>query len=1179
MTAKSKPAPPPPSLLRRASRLVLRLGLVATALAMVGAIGALIAYDQYVVQEPGAQLEESYIRGVIAQESPVYYRDGTTRIGVFFADEHRTYVPFDELPKTYVTAIVAAEDGRFWTHHGVDPKHVGRAIYQNLTSGELVAGGSTLTQQTAKNIYYRPDRSLKSKGTELLNALRLEAHYTKPEILEFYANQFHVSGNGRGLGIASRYFFDKDVKDLTLAESAFMAGLVKGPSNYDPFIGDKDRQARARQRAHDRTRYVLRRIVEEPVENLTGPAVASTWPAGGSPTAEDVAAYKQQAQALLDDGFELEFKRGKFRFDSNAVLDEVARRLAEPPFDQVLAKAGIEDPSRAGLVVVTTLDEQAQNEGIYALWHHLTEVGTMLEAKEPEAYTATGAQGPHWDPSRPVLLHEFRVAEVELVLGEVGKKYLMLDLGGTPCVADREAMVRVASAIQRGRKQDKGAKVSAAFIDEIVGAFPIGSLVTASVRATDDGAGRAVCDLEVRPELQGALVVVEDGQIRAMVGGNDNRNFNRAGALRQLGSTWKPLVYHAALQLGWGPTDALDNRRNGFPFSTTFYWPSPDHAPGDTVSMAWAGTNSENLASIWLLYHLTDRLGDRETSELARKFGLAKLPDETTDAYKLRIQKAGVLPTPRRVDEALFLQSRHEVAGMLTEQGHPEDRLAVETMLYGWGFESERAKVGGDAARRASLDRSWLVLGPRAASCASQYAALASALPKNALPLPEDIADLRVKRDGDRVHVACGLAPDDFVTPDEALLAVPATPIEPEELERPRLFERWFGGGEATPEAPVGPALDPEADVLVDGAVHLGTLRQLQTGIERRRASREALGDQAPGLYEPELLYWHQDFRVLLGMKYVAEIARQYGVRTEIHEVIAMPLGASEITIEEATTLYEGLATGTTWDFPGTTGGLIGGAVTAPNTSTLLVAEIRDVDGNVLYRAEPVARVVTSPAAGALTADILRNVVKYGTGKRALDAVQVAGADGVDFALPVGGKTGTTNDYKNAAFIGYAPKAKADGFHVEDALFIGVYVGYDDNRSMDVGNIRLAGANGALPAWIDAARGLARAGLLGTAPSTRPSEPWWPLVSPGGLAVLPVDAKTGLPLDLTGSEDAETSSGAGPTVLTAASPQVEPQVDLGFEPVSRPFRIAPHTEDAGSVPPVPLWGVGEDLPE
>ena len=125
---------------------------------------------------------------------------------------------------------------------------------------------------------------------------------------------------------------------------------------------------------------------------------------------------------------------------------------------------------------------------------------------------------------------------------------------------------------------------------------------------------------------------------------------------------------------------------------------------------------------------------------------------------------------------------------------------------------------------------------------------------------------------------------------------------------------------------------------------------------------------------------------------------------------------------------------------------MIGGAVAAPATSTLLVAEIRDVDGNVLYRAEPVKRVVTSPASGAMTADILRNVVKYGTGKRALDAIQVRGADGVEFALPIGGKTGTTNDYKNAAFIGYAPKASADGFHVEDALFVGVYVGYDDNR-------------------------------------------------------------------------------------------------------------------------------------
>ncbi|MEZ4234869.1 MAG: hypothetical protein R3F59_01615 [Myxococcota bacterium] len=109
------------------------------------------------------------------------------------------------------------------------------------------------------------------------------------------------------------------------------------------------------------------------------------------------------------------------------------------------------------------------------------------------------------------------------------------------------------------------------------------------VSVKDVQSGLALCDLEVRPTLQGAVTVLQNGEIRAMVGGNDNRNFNRATALRQFGSTWKPLVYHAAMKLGWAPDDVIDNTRNVFPFSTTFYYPRPDHHPADRVSIAWAG--------------------------------------------------------------------------------------------------------------------------------------------------------------------------------------------------------------------------------------------------------------------------------------------------------------------------------------------------------------------------------------------------------------------------------------------------------------------------------------------------------------------------------------------------------------------------------------------------------------
>ena len=222
------------------------------------------SYQAHVVEDPGPQFTRESIQAIIAQESPVYYRDGATRIGVFFDLEHRAYVPYADIPKAYVEAIVSAEDGDFFEHNGVSPKHIVRATLQNMKAGAVVAGGSTLTQQTAKNLFYRPDRSFRSKWGELVNALRLEAHFSKEEILEFYANQFHVSANGRGLGIAARYFFDKDVKELSVKECAFIAGLVKAPSRYNPFVGGtEERRQAAREAAEQRTAYVLRRMQDE----------------------------------------------------------------------------------------------------------------------------------------------------------------------------------------------------------------------------------------------------------------------------------------------------------------------------------------------------------------------------------------------------------------------------------------------------------------------------------------------------------------------------------------------------------------------------------------------------------------------------------------------------------------------------------------------------------------------------------------------------------------------------------------------------------------------------------------------------------------------------------------------------------------------------------------------------
>ncbi|MEZ4316560.1 MAG: transglycosylase domain-containing protein [Myxococcota bacterium] len=1170
------------------ARLGCGAGVLSAGVGVVGLIATGLLYRQYVIVDPGPHIDAQHIRTIIAQESPVYYRDGTTRIGVFFEDEHRQYVPFDELPSSWMMGIVAAEDGSFWSHPGLSVKHIARAMKDNALAGGVVAGGSTLTQQTAKNLYYRPDRSLKSKGQEFLNALRLEAHFDKRQILTWYANQFHVSGNGRGLGIGARYFFDKTPGELEVEEAAFLAGLVKAPSRYDPFLGDAARREDARKKAHDRTRYVLGRMVDEDISHLVPPRTDQETQAQYDARLLEAGQIRAKARALLDQGFELKFKRGTFRYDSNAVLDEVARRLGEPPFDQVLAHAGIEDPATAGLKVVTTLDPVAQEAAIYGLWHHLTEVGTWMEKHTLDDFKGEGHVS--FDPDRPLRKRDFRKGRVSALV-ETPKKHLSVDLGGRECLVDRDGIVRVAAAIERGRTGNKFEKASTKTTDGVAEGLPVDTIVWVSVRDIP-ASGPILCDLELRPELQGAVMVLENGEIRAMVGGNDNRNFNRTTALRQMGSTWKPLVFHAALQLGWSPADALDNRRNVFPFSTTFYYPNPDHDPAPAVSMSWAGVNSENLASVWLLYHLTDRLDGSQIASLAKSLDLARREGESEKDYATRIQKLGVLPTRSRVEEGLFLQARLEVARNIERTRHPEDRLAVESMYYGWGFQSERQRVEKDGGREkgtklAALTNSWAYTTGRLDTCRSEYDLLASSWRRGALPNPLVVKDLSVMVTEDGIQVACGLIPEGFGPIQETLedvlagnaepaegedgseerpLAIPGSAPEPEpEPERKSLLP-WIKERIRTIPTVVGmlPKAQPDLvafeDVQIDDRLHVSTIEELETAFRRQKVTRELAGDSGPGLYDPEVLYWHQDFRVLLSLRYLESLARSYGVGSEIQTVMSLPLGANEITLEEIASVYSGITSGQSWAFPGVAAD--GSRLDTPPAPALLIAEIRDVDDNVLYRATSEPTTVAKGDTGAMTADILRNVVLHGTGRRAESAVRAAA-----HPVPLGGKTGTTNDFRNAAFVGFAPHATDAGYSLDGGFVVAAYVGYDDNREMKNGGIRLAGASGALPSWIWTIEGMQEGGLLGEAPEGVDAVAGaWPLEHPSGL--VRVAATEGSGLVVQGAEfDANGNS------ILVPLPTVEETPSVLFTRRDRPVRINPRTDQASEpLRPRDLWG-------
>src|SRR6266542_3868647 len=239
-------------------------------------------------------------------EGAKVYDDNDELITEFHV-ERRIFVPLAQIPKALQDAVIATEDARFYCHHGVDPTGIARAIYQNWRRRRIVEGGSTITQQLAKVLFLTPDKSLERKLKEAVLALLLERRYSKNRILELYLNQIYFGQGAFGVEAAARTFFGKSVGELTLAESALLAGLPKAPATYSPF----DHPDAAKRRRNT----VLARMVETGVlkpdqtKRASQAALALVPPERRRSTSQYFLDYVQQ---LLEQqyGADLVFKGG-----------------------------------------------------------------------------------------------------------------------------------------------------------------------------------------------------------------------------------------------------------------------------------------------------------------------------------------------------------------------------------------------------------------------------------------------------------------------------------------------------------------------------------------------------------------------------------------------------------------------------------------------------------------------------------------------------------------------------------------------------------------------------------------------------------------------------------------------------------------------------------------------------
>ena len=206
-----------------------KLLLVIVALGLIAIISGAATFAYMVKDTP--KLDADTLKAAIPSE--IYSMDGTfiTEIGT----QKLNYVEYENIPQLVRDAVIATEDSRFYKHHGIDPIRLTGAVIANVTDGFGAEGGSTITQQVAKMHFLTFEKTLSRKAQEAWLAIQLERTYSKEQIFELYVNKVFMSDRATGMSTASKHYFGKELKDLTLPEAALIAGMPQSPNNYNPF--------------------------------------------------------------------------------------------------------------------------------------------------------------------------------------------------------------------------------------------------------------------------------------------------------------------------------------------------------------------------------------------------------------------------------------------------------------------------------------------------------------------------------------------------------------------------------------------------------------------------------------------------------------------------------------------------------------------------------------------------------------------------------------------------------------------------------------------------------------------------------------------------------------------------------------------------------------------------------
>lgn len=554
------------------------------AVLMLVVAGAVALFIGHLSQDlPNYEVLEKYEPPVMTR---VHASDGS--LMAEFSRERRLYLPIQAVPDRVKAAFVSAEDKNFYQHNGIDLGGMARAMVnnvKNMGSGRRPEGASTITQQVAKNFLLNSEQTYDRKIKEAILAMRIEQAYSKDRILELYLNEIFFGMGAYGIAGAALTYYDKAVSDLTIAEAAYLAALPKGPSNYHPY--------RQTERALERRNYVIDRMVENNYISQSEGDEAKAQPLG-----VDVR------------------NTSKYLFASEYFTEDVRRQLISRYGDKTLYEGG--------LSVRTTLDPKLQIMAREALQSGLIRYDEARGWRGPVKHVDLGSDwGTSFGEMRPFRdVPEWQLAVVLNVSANGA------DIGLQP---KREASGALSGERLQGfisaddmkwamRVINIGGKRSSAKTPE--GVLNVGDIVYVS-KVKDDG---NAYKLQQPPKIQGALVAMDPhtGRVLAMVGGFSfgESEFNRATqAYRQPGSSFKPIVYAAALDNGYTPASVvLDGPLEVDQGGSLGVW-APKNYSGKfsgPSTLRYGIEQSRNVMTV----RLAQDMGMNVVSEYAERFGI-----------------------------------------------------------------------------------------------------------------------------------------------------------------------------------------------------------------------------------------------------------------------------------------------------------------------------------------------------------------------------------------------------------------------------------------------------------------------------------------------------------------------------------------------------------------------------